>query len=217
MITVACVLKSGRFTSAAYTEGYTPNDVARLKKMVADNLGPHRFVCFSDVDVPCERIALKHNWPGWWSKLELFAEPFEDTVLYLDLDTVVAGPLDELLAYPHQFTMLRGFKHGHLAASGMMAWTGDYSHLHRAFEADPDRWMNLYRVMPRLGDMAFISERQAPAHYWQDLFPARIFSYKLELAERPRPADARVVLFHGQPKGAGSTGWVHTIWSQAHV
>ncbi len=43
--------------------------------MVQDNLKlHHRFVCLSDVDVPCERIFLKHGWPGWWSKVELFSE-----------------------------------------------------------------------------------------------------------------------------------------------
>jgi hypothetical protein len=214
--TVACVLKSGRFEHAIYKDGYTPEDVARLRNMVADHLGEHRFVCFSDVEVPCERIPLKHGWPGWWSKVELFREPFDDLVVYFDLDTVIAGPLEELAAFDHQFTMLRDFGRWDIPNSGFMAWRGDYSHLYRTFAADADRQMREYVRPPRLGDQAFISEHQAPAHLWQDLFPQMIFSYKLHLREKPRPADARVVCFHGEPKGAGSTGWVHDIWSKAH-
>jgi hypothetical protein len=37
--------------------------------------------------------------------MELFGHDL-GRVLYMDLDTVIVGPLDEMLAYPHQFTAL---------------------------------------------------------------------------------------------------------------
>lgn len=216
MITVACVLKSGRFERAIYKDGYTADDVLRLRNMVADNLGGHRFVCFSDVDVPCERIPLQNNWPGWWSKIELFSTVFDGTVLYFDLDTVIAGSLNELAEFNHQFTMLRDFGSWNVPNSGFMAWRGDFTHLYSRFKQSPDRYMSEYVTVPRLGDQSFISEHQKPVNLWQDVFPGKVFSYKFHIREKPRPADARVVCFHGQPKGAGSTGWVKDIWSKAN-
>ena len=85
-LTIACVLRSGGDFDAEYVE--------RLRDGVAANLSlPHRFVCLSDIEVPCERVALRHGWPGWWSKLELF-EQLKGRVLYFDLDTVIAGSLN---------------------------------------------------------------------------------------------------------------------------
>ncbi len=215
-VTVACVLKSGRFEQAIYKDGYTADDVLRLKNMVADNLGDHRFVCFSDVDVPCEKIPLKNNWPGWWSKVEIFSEIFDGNVLYFDLDTVIAGDLTEFVEYPHKFTMLRDFASWGVPNSGMIAWNGDYRKIYENFANNPQQYMREYIAPPRLGDQSYISEHQPPDMLWQDQFPDKIFSYKFHCREKPKPNDPRVVCFHGQPKGAGSTGWVKDIWSNAN-
>lgn len=217
MLTIACVLKSGRFERAIYKDGYTAEDVLRLKNMVTDNLQvPHRFVCFSDVDVPCERIPLKHGWSGWWSKIELFSEVFDDTVLYFDLDTVIAGDLSDIALHPHQFTMLRDFgKHG-IPNSGVMAWRGDYTHIYERFKKEPRRYMVTYLTPPKLGDQAYISDVQKPIELFQDCMPGQIVSYKKDIVGKPRPADVRVVCFHGEPKGAGSSGWVKEIWSKSN-
>jgi alpha-N-acetylglucosamine transferase len=75
--------------------------------MVSRNLPvPHRFVCLSNVNVPCERIPLTHNWPGWWSKLELFRPGiFKGRVLYIDLDSIIIGDLSPLVDYPGAFVI----------------------------------------------------------------------------------------------------------------
>lgn len=217
MLTVACVLKAGRFETAIYKDGYTPDDVLRLKNMVTDNLSvPHRFVCFSDVEVPCDRIPLKYGWPGWWSKVELFSEVFDDTVLYFDLDTVIAGDITGIASYPHQFTMLRDFGKHNVPNSGVMAWKGDYSAIYRKFEKEPKRYMKAYLAPPKLGDQAYISETQNPIELFQDIWPGQVLSYKRDCLGKPKPPNARVVCFHGQPKGAGSAGWVKEIWSKSN-
>lgn len=217
MLTVACVLKAGRFEAAIYKDGYTPDDVLRLKNMVSDNLPiHHRFVCFSDVDVPCDRITLKHGWSGWWSKIELFSEVFDDTVLYFDLDTVICGDLREIALYKHQFTMLRDFGKHNIPNSGVMAWSGDHREIYEKFKADPRKYMKEYIAAPRLGDQAYISETQKPIELFQDVWPGQVVSYKKHCLGKPRPESVRVVCFHGQPKGAGSTGWVKEIWSASN-
>jgi hypothetical protein len=217
MLNVVCVLKAGRFEQAIYKDGYTPEDVLRLRNMVADNLTiPYRFICFSDVDVPCERIPLKNNWPGWWSKIEMFSEVFDDTVLYIDLDTVIAGDISHFADYNHQFTMLRDFGSWNVPNSGLMAWKGDYSFLYKTFTEGVDKYMIEYNKAPRLGDQSFISERQRPYDFWQEVFPDQVFSYKKHIMGKPKPDDVRVVCFHGEPKGSGSGGWVKEIWSKAN-
>jgi hypothetical protein len=97
MLTVACVYWKGNFKGK---EIYSADWVVKLQRLVEKNLSiPHRFVCLSNTDVPCERIPLEHNWPGWWSKIELFRpELFDDRVLYLDLDVI---PLTDLSCFAH--------------------------------------------------------------------------------------------------------------------
>ena len=70
MITILCVLKSGGV--------YDIEWVRKLRDGVSRNLSQeHRFVCLSDVPVPCRRIPIEHHWPGWWSKIEMFKPGLE--------------------------------------------------------------------------------------------------------------------------------------------
>jgi alpha-N-acetylglucosamine transferase len=107
MLTVACVYWKGEWRGQESC--YDASWVEKLQHMVDKNLSiPHKFVCFSNTDVPCERIPLYHNWPGWWSKIELFRpKMFEDRVLYLDLDTLLLTNLDCFVNYPSSFAILK--------------------------------------------------------------------------------------------------------------
>jgi hypothetical protein len=83
--TVICVLRSGGI--------YGAGDVEKLRNQVARHLSlPHEFVCLSDVEVSCKRIALQHDWSGWWSKVELFRPGvIQGPTVYMDLDNVILG------------------------------------------------------------------------------------------------------------------------------
>lgn len=177
---VACVLKSGG--------PYTPEYVERLKHGVDRNLDGHQFVCLSDVDVPCDRIPLAHDFPGWWSKIELFR--LCGPVLYFDLDTVITADISEIAGYEHRFTMLRDFSKG-CPASGVMAWTGDYSYL-----LDDFCLSKIHRY-PGHGDQGYIGSRLKKIEYFQDLFPGQIVSRK---QPEHRNSNERVVCFHGDPR-----------------
>jgi hypothetical protein len=216
LITVACVLRSGG--------RYNSEWVRKLRDGVARHLTlPHRFVCLSDVDAPCERIPLETDWRGWWSKISLFRTTlFDGPVLYFDLDSVVVGSLDAVAAYPHTFTMAHEFYRPHLLCSTAMAWSGDYSFLYEAFAADPDGIAKHYdKVLPgegRIGDQAFIEDQFAafgdrPATF-RDLFGEHcIASYKVHGCQKAPPQDAAVVAFHGRPKPDEiKTGWVADAW-----
>lgn len=200
MLTVACVLKSGG--------DYWPSHVQALRDGVARNLTlPHRFVCLSDMEVDCERIPLRNGWRGWWSKIELFRPAlFSGPVLYLDLDTIVTGSLDEI-ATGHRFTVLRNFwasAYGepHRIGSGLMAWDTDLSAIYQAFAAAPERFIREYRTKERWGDQAFIAAHApVPMDRWQDRHPGKVVSFKKDvLPARRVPPDAAICCFHGQPR-----------------
>jgi hypothetical protein len=178
MLTVVCVLKSGGC--------YTPEYVTRLKVGVDKHLSGHNFVCFSDIDVPCDRIPLTKNWEGWWSKLELFT--LTGKTLYFDLDTVITGDLTEIAEYDHRFTMLSDFTRPREPASGVMAWCGNYQHI-----------MDDYKVgqsYPGHGDQGYIATKICPERF-QNVFPQQFASRKVA---QTRNTNERVVCFHGNPR-----------------
>jgi hypothetical protein len=207
MLTIACVLKSGGIYDATWVE--------RLRDGVARHLhAPYRFVCLSDVDVPCERIALEHDWPGWWSKIEAFRLP--GTVLYFDLDTAIVGDLTDVarVAARNGTTVLQDFyRLGEGIGSAVIAWNDlDLCRtLYDIFAADPDGWQS--RVGGR-GDQGLLEDAGFAAHYhrWQLDLPGQVVSYKRHcrgidpVTGRATvagiPKDARVICLHGLPKFA---------------
>lgn len=219
MVTVACVLRSGGIYDAEW--------VRKLRDGVARRLTlPHRFVCLSDVDVPCDRIPLVEGWKGWWSKIELFRPGLLDgPTLYFDLDTVIVGSLDVIAKHPHRFTMAHEFYRPELLCSTAMAWNGDYSFLYEAFAANPARLMKRYdeelpkrRSEWRIGDQAFIEDEfsrfgEKPDTF-RDLFgETSIASYKVHECAGGPPEGAVAVAFHGRPKPCDlKTGWVPKTW-----
>lgn len=83
--------------------------VERLRAMVARNLSiPHHFICLSNVELPgIDRIPLQHDWPGWWSKIELFGPSIQaERIIYLDLDVLITGSLDDLVLHPAPMVLL---------------------------------------------------------------------------------------------------------------
>lgn len=193
---VACVLRSG----GPYTVEY----VERLADGVRAHLPNVEVVCLSDVPVPVERIPLMHGWPGWWSKIELFRPGlFDGPVLYLDLDTFIVGDLSEIGGHQHRFTMLSDFFRPHAPASGVMAWSGDWSPLYRIFLRSPELYMRTYRIRDRWGDQAFIAEHlPVKVDRFQALFPGQILSRKVG-GDR---SNARIVCSHGRPR-PHEVGW----------
>lgn len=212
-ITVVCVLRSGGDFTADY--------VVRLKNMVERHLPmPHDFVCMTDMeDVPCETIKLKHNWPGWWSKLELFRPGlFPGKVIYLDLDTVIVDDIERIATYPHEFSMLAAFRIPKRRASGVMAWRGDYSKLYDALVANPSVMYENGRPGSRLKpDQAFIVHQyktiyQKVPKAMQEILG--IASYKNNCVNTGKyPPGTSIVCFHGQPRPSMvKDQWVVQAW-----
>ncbi len=208
MLTVTCVLKSGGIYDATW--------VGRLRTGVARHLPlAHRFVCFSDVAVPCGRIKLEHDWPGWWSKIEIFRMP--GPVLYLDLDTAIVGDLTDIanVAIISGFTILQDFYRADGFGSGVMAWSGDFDakRWYHAFVATTKFWMD---TCGGKGDQHFIELQKPEARVWQNVVPGQIVSYKVH-CRKGIPANARLICLHGSPKFADMPGSdaVRQAWEMA--
>lgn len=194
MLTVACVLKSGGIYDATW--------VARLRDGVKRHLPvEHRFVCLSDVDVPCERIHLKtFGYHGWWSKVELFKET--GPLLYFDLDTAIVGDLASIaeIAKAKPFCILRDFyRGGDSFGSGVMAWrSDDVTFVHEKFAESPELFMMTCREGGDQRFLEFVLDRPKVAR-WQDVVGDQIVSYKIH-CRNGIPPNARVVCLHGRPK-----------------
>ena len=211
---VACVLRSGK--------EYGAQDVQWLWNAVRGNYPHARFICLSDVPVPCERVSLQHNWPGWWSKMELFRPDIPDDLLYIDLDTVVTGDLRQI-ANARRLTMLGDFYHLDRLASGVLFLPfAERAAIWKRWIADP---AGIIAACERFdangvrGDGKFLGELLAGrAQSWQSILPGQIVSYKVHVRKKqhPResgdgtvPLDARLVCFHGQPRpSALKDAWI---------
>jgi hypothetical protein len=204
MLTVACVLKSGG--------EYTQDHVRHLRDGVARHLAlEHRFVCLTDTPMSdVHSILLQHDWPGWWSKIELWRPGlFDGPVIYLDLDTVICRPIDDIVL-GHRFTVLRNMwvADGHpRIGSGLMAWNADLSAIYETFRTDPPWFQSQCVTKDNWGDQGFI-QRHTPIapERWQTRHPGRVVSFKRE-CQAGVPPRASIICFHGQPRP-----WTTPFW-----
>jgi hypothetical protein len=154
LINIACVLRAGgKF-------GYDSSWVKKLENSVRRNLTiDHKFICLSDVEVPCQRIPLDPQGIGWWAKIQLFKPKlFDGPVLYFDLDTVLCNNIDDLvstLLNQNNFLMERA-KHN-ISSSAIMYWNGDYSQIYKKYIENPKYFEELFSKSPLIGDQALIS------------------------------------------------------------
>lgn len=88
-----------------YGTKYGADYVNKLYYGVKHNLTtPHDFTCFTDdpagLDGEIKVRSLANKWTGWWSKVHIFDKAAYNginLVLYIDLDMIITGSLDELV------------------------------------------------------------------------------------------------------------------------
>lgn len=137
MPTLVTILRSGGRYDAVWVE--------RLARGVRRHAPAFdRIVCLTDMPLAVagvERRALRHGWPAWWAKMEVFRPGLaDDTILLCDLDTVFAGPADALAA--PGLAAMEDYFHKDRLSSALLRWRGDeLSFLYDAFAAAPARWM----------------------------------------------------------------------------
>ena len=178
-------LKSGGIYGLEYLE--------RLSEGIRQYAGQELW-CLSDIDVP-NRIPLEHDWPGWWSKMELFRPDIKGRLFYLDLDTVICGDIRHMIKV-NDLTVLRHryrWKEDRRVGSGLMMLPES---------CRPEIWRAWTRNTnnrTRRGDQHFMENVWTSHRKWQDLFPGQVLSVK-EDCKGSTPEDARIVYYHGKPK-----------------
>ncbi|AXQ95953.1 glycosyl transferase (plasmid) [Cereibacter azotoformans] len=212
---------------------YGPRFINRLYAMVARNITPpFTFTCFTDNDtgirpeVDCQPLppldfVMPKNTKGKWPKARLWSPTLGSLtgpVLFLDLDLVITGSLDDFFTYgdPDRVILARNpakpFER--LGQTSVFRFpVGALAPLQERFLADPQGVADEYRFEQR-----FVT-RNAPGGV--DLFPkawVRHFRYQcmlpfpLNLALPPRlPQGTKIVIFPGgvHPEHAIQGGWVH--------
>lgn len=188
---------------------YHPDYVPRLRDQVARNLSiPHEFRCITDrefSDVDCVEPVC--DFPGWWQKIGLFKPGFiKGQSLYLDLDVVIVGRLDDLveasipkpgvLACPENWA-----QSGHGGCqSSVMLWQGDSCQvIWDEFNPAWAHWPPRNEPGVFWGDQEWIThQRDTGRLKVAHTKPEYVVSYKYH-CRNGLPADARAVVFHGKP------------------
>ncbi len=206
---------------------YTAEHVAQVYNTFC-NHSSHlkwQFICYTDepfkvwskmgeisVDcaVPDPTVkTLKHDWPGWWSIVEMFRET--GPVVSTGLDTVFTGNIDcltdlALQTDSNDVYMLRPFNAkrpwaGCKFLSGIIVRNGNWRYVYDGFENAKAWIMDYYRLG---GEQKYTYERLqkkgANIKYLQDAVGG-IYSYKFHCRDNGAPPDgARAIMFHGDPR-----------------
>ena len=157
MINFVCVYHDNKKNKKT---SYSHDYVLKLKNMIARNYTrPYQFHCLSNVNLPIQTIPLKHNWIGWWSKVELFRPNlFDGPVFYLDLDILICNNFEYILDkldYKN-FYMIKGVDTKSINAnSSIMSWQGDYSFIYENFQQNTEAIMSKYHKGILIGDQAY--------------------------------------------------------------
>ena len=96
---------------------YSADYVNKLYNMVERNCTlDYEFVCLTDdsrgIDPRVKIISLPGGISGWWCKPYMFSKdlPISGTVLYMDLDVVIASNIDKLFTWePNRWCTIRDF------------------------------------------------------------------------------------------------------------
>ena len=171
--------------------------VEKIRDMVERYVSEFEFICLTDSPTEEYDRPLKHDWPGWWAKMEIFNIP--GPVLFLDLDTIIVDNIDCIIKSlkDQPFVTLRdAFRGGSNIGSGIMSWSKNVSYLYRAFAKDDKRFMRELR-----GDQDFLQHAAKENTFMQDYYSG-IVSFKADILNGwlYNPLFHKIVFFHGTPR-----------------
>lgn len=206
MLNIVTVLKTGG--------DFTPEYVYRIREGLGKHVSrPFSFYCYTDhpelVHEPTA-IQLKHGWPGWWSKFEIYRTGFP--FLYMDLDTVLNGPLDPVVeaAEKEPFVCIKPIfqERPGAIASGFMWWNTPTKGIYDKFAAEPEAWMQAAKTMAtppwNHGDQRVLELMGiVPSAYWQNI--TNKVAHRKNANEQQRQ-NASVIFYSGKPR-PHETNW----------
>ena len=187
---------------------FSPDYVNRLYKGFKRNTTiPFTFHCVTENPKGIVNGVTIHKLPNtgleiWWNKLWLFSKefPLEGRVVFVDLDTLIVGNVDDIISHDNGFTIVRDFYHAKRKPSAPNAQSCIMSfEAHKHHYIWDDFIKNPSKNMKKgHGDQGWIQFKQRKFLYYQDLFPNQIVSFKLHCKNGP-PNNARIICYHGKP------------------
>jgi|TARA_B110001454_G_scaffold177903_1_gene170535 hypothetical protein len=191
MLKIITVLKSGG--------EFRREHVEKIKDMAQKYITNHEFlfICLTDDASEDYDLPLVHNWPRWWSKMEMFN--IKGPALFFDLDTIITSNIDDVIESlkDEEFVTLRdAYRKGSNIGSGIMSWKGDVSYLYHAFEKDAGELMRKLR-----GDQDFIQKAVKQNTFIQD-YSSGVVSFKGDIGQGKQynKEKHKIVFFHGRPR-----------------
>ena len=232
MLNFACVYYGDKYSKPATAPwSYIQN----LYSMVKRNLTiPHRFICFTDNTVMHKRKEFKntniefkpfkrHDFNGWFNKLQLFSPQSEldgDT-LYMDLDVVIMKNIDELatIGESKNFVGMNDFNPSSgLFNSSIMRFNNQYhsiiwkEYLKRKTEfnnAHGDQDI-ISAIIKSHEDTIAFPDSWTQSYKWYDRSGTR---YSKSAMTYEHNGESLVTVFHGQPNPHESEQeWVKKAW-----
>jgi len=190
--------------------------VTRLYHGIARNMKrPFRFVCFVDredydLPAPIEQKMLQLPYRNMFCLLEPFREDL-GRVIFMGLDTVITGSLEQLVGYDGPFAMLRDPNYVTIGCSGVMSFPYTPS-VWETFLRERHTDRNEFRLGGHKSDMMFLNT--VPHEYLDDSGIRGIYSYKVHIKREPSLIErASIVYFHGREKPHELT---HLPWIRKH-
>lgn len=142
-----------------------------------------------------------------WRKLTMWKAPLADLegdVLFLDLDLVITGNLDDLFDYkPGRFCVIENWTQigkGIGNTSCFRFPVGKYTHIYDDIQSDQEPILNKYRI-----EQVYISKEIEDMVFWPAIWCASFKHslmprWPLNFFKRPNlPSDTRIVAFTGKP------------------
>jgi hypothetical protein len=197
---------------------YGPDYVNTLRSMVQRHLTvPHRFICVTDdtrglcAGIECRPLPPLRLAPAWerslWRELSCFApelEDLEDPVLFLDLDVVIIANIDCFFRYAGEFCVIENWTQPGRGIGNSSV----YRYRPRAHRDILERFRaGAAEIVRRYeNEQIYLSRSIGQLSFWPDewcrsfkhhCLPGRVWR---RLKPATLPADARIIVFHGQPK-----------------
>lgn len=206
---------------------------------------PHDFVLYAGPEAekpgkldgldPAIRIVFT-GMPSWWQNAKIMQpDPVgiaTKSLLFLDLDIVILGSLDDLIRFPSDFALSMEYPTGHIPVGAerqaMRATNANIGIMLIRNNGAANVWGEYIKAGAPTWDPLTTRNRGALPLACQtiindprygikkDLFPSDwVCSYKYQVLKRGIPADCRIVHFHGVPKPhqvLAQHAWVKENW-----
>jgi len=202
--------------------------VYKLFNMVNRHLSlPFQFVLFTDQEhaleigdseklfdvkiIPQEIL----SWPLNLPKFYMYCPDngLEGRILFMDLDTVIVGSLDEMASYGGVFCGIKPFRKGrtHIGGGFLSFEVGYGEYLWKNINKDPKGWAG--RTQGGKERLVYKQLVQGKDR-WQDLYPGQLVGYKRHCRGKGIfPEGARFIAFHGKPRPHEvKERWVKKNW-----